>query len=86
MTRTFPMKRPSVLPRVHERQCDGAVTWPVEVWFGGSRTFTATLDFGGRPVVGVLLDPQCRFLDQNAADTVWPRQEPNPCARRNQGG
>ena len=24
------------------------VTWPVDVWFNGSRTFKATLDFGGR--------------------------------------
>src|SRR5438045_3709297 len=25
------------------------ITYPVDVWFAGSRTFVANLDFGGRP-------------------------------------
>ncbi len=33
------------------------VTWPVDVWFAGSRTFDAVLDFGGRAVRKVTLDP-----------------------------
>ena len=48
------------------------VTYPVDVWFGGSRSFVATLDFG-RPVQKVTLDPFGRFPDRNAADNVWPR-------------
>jgi hypothetical protein len=59
------------------------VTFPVDVWFGGSRTFAATLDFGGRAVERVVLDPNCRFPDRDAADNVWPRGAPNPCIRRN---
>ena len=27
-----------------------SLTWPVDVWFSGSRTFEATLDFGGRAI------------------------------------
>ena len=27
------------------------VTWPVDVWFAGSRTFVATLDFGKRKII-----------------------------------
>ena len=37
------------------------VTYPVDVWFNGSRTFRAELDFGGRAIERVLLDPGCRF-------------------------
>ncbi|HSG07196.1 MAG TPA: M1 family metallopeptidase, partial [Longimicrobiales bacterium] len=33
------------------------VTWPVDVWFGGARTFDAVLDFGGRTIQKVTLDP-----------------------------
>ena len=49
------------------------VTWPVDVWFNGSRTFAATLDFGGRPITAVTLDPSCRFPDRDPADNVWPK-------------
>lgn len=49
------------------------VTYPVDVWFNGSRTFRAELDFGGRPVERVLLDPGCRFPDRDPSDNVWPR-------------
>jgi hypothetical protein len=49
------------------------VTFPVDVWFAGNRTFTATLDFGGRAVEWVRLDPRCRFPDGDPADNVWPR-------------
>jgi hypothetical protein len=48
------------------------VTWPVDVWFSGSRTFDATLDFGGRAITAITLDPGCRFPDKEAADNVWP--------------
>jgi hypothetical protein len=48
------------------------VTYPVDVWFGGSRTFAATMDFG-RAVERVTLDPRCRFPDAVTDDNVWPR-------------
>ena len=49
------------------------VTWPVEVWFAGKRTFDAVLDFGRRPIEQVLFDPACRFPDRDPSDNVWPR-------------
>ena len=58
-------------------KADGAnavvVTWPVNVWFGGSKTFVATLDFGGRAIRKITLDPFGRFPDKDTADNVWPR-------------
>jgi hypothetical protein len=49
------------------------VTWPVDVWFNGSRTFQAVLDFGGRAIQSIQLDPGCRFPDRDPSDNVWPR-------------
>ena len=49
------------------------VTYPVDVWFGGRKTFTAALDFGGRKITKVVLDPHCRFPDRDPTDNVWPR-------------
>jgi hypothetical protein len=49
------------------------VTWPVDVWFAGKRTFVATLDFGRRRIERITLDPGARFPDRNPADNVWPR-------------
>jgi len=51
------------------------VTYPADVWFAGSRTFVANLDFGGRPITRITLDPNNRFPDRNAADNVWPRTQ-----------
>ena len=55
---------------------DGAavVTYPVDVWFNGARSFTAELDFGGRKVQRVILDPRGRFPDRDPSDNVWPRE------------
>ncbi len=50
------------------------VTYPVSVWFDGSRTFKAALDFGGRKITKVTLDPFGRFPDNDTADNVWPRE------------
>jgi len=65
------------------------VTYPVDVWFAGSRTFTADLTFGGRKIERVLLDPGCRFPDRETSDNVWPREAapvapapPVPCVSR----
>jgi hypothetical protein len=52
------------------------VTWPVDVWFGGSRTFKATLDFGGRKIARIVLDPGCRFPDRDPSDNAWPKATP----------
>ena len=50
------------------------VTWPADVWFGGSRTFQAQLRFGTRRIERIVLDPHCRFPDANVDDNTWPRQ------------
>lgn len=49
------------------------VTWPVDVWFGGSRTFEAVLDFGGRTIERVTFDPGGRFPDRDPSDNEWVR-------------
>jgi hypothetical protein len=49
------------------------VTYPVDVWFAGSRTFDAVLDFGGRRIERITLDPYGRFPDADPRDNVWPR-------------
>jgi aminopeptidase N len=49
------------------------VTWPVTVWFDGSRTFDAVMDFGDRKIKSITLDPHGRFPDKDKADNVWPR-------------
>jgi hypothetical protein len=52
------------------------VTWPVDVWFDGARTFEAVLDFGPRAIEKITLDPRCRFPDSEPDDNLWPRQAP----------
>ena len=49
------------------------VTYPVDVWFAGSRTYNATLDFPGRTVTRVTFDPNGRFPDRDPRDNTWPR-------------
>ncbi len=49
------------------------VTYPVDVWFAGSRTFEAELDFGGRAIERITLDPFGRFPDRDPSDNVWPK-------------
>ena len=49
------------------------VAYPVDVWFAGNRTFVANLDFGGRAITKITLDPNGRFPDHDASDNVWPR-------------
>ncbi len=49
------------------------VTYPVDVWFAGAKTFDAVLDFGSRPIERIRLDPSCRFPDRDPSDNVWPR-------------
>ena len=59
------------------------ITYPVDVWFGGSRTFTARFDLGGRAIERITLDPKCRFPDRNPSDNVWPRGQAPGCGRGN---
>ncbi len=50
------------------------VTWPASVWFNGSRTFKANLNFGSRKIKKITLDPAGRFPDKDVSDNVWPRK------------
>jgi hypothetical protein len=61
------------------------VTYPVDVWFRGSRTFSTVLDFGGRPITRVTLDPGARFPDRDPSDNTWPRR-PQPTAKSGGSG
>ena len=49
------------------------VTWPVDVWFSGNRTYNAVLDFGPRTIEKITLDPNCRFPDRDVTDNTWPK-------------
>jgi hypothetical protein len=49
------------------------VTFPVDVWFSGNRSYNAVLDFGPRKITKITLDPDRRFPDRDPADNVWPR-------------
>ncbi len=60
------------------------VTWPVAVWFNGSRTFQATVDLGARRLEKVTLDPHGRFPDSDVSDNTWPR-DPNATPARGRG-
>ncbi len=68
---------PEIRPMPNSTMIDATtaeVRWPVDVWFGGSRTFDAVLDFGGRAIQQITLDPHGRFPDTDSSDNVWPRQ------------
>jgi hypothetical protein len=71
----------SIKPMTNSRMTDtltAIVTYPVDVWFDGSRTFKATLDFGGRKIEKITMDPFGRFPDADASDNVWPREAAKP--------
>ncbi len=72
---------PAITPMANAKMVDDTtalVTWPAEVWFNGSRTFQATLDFGGRAITTITLDPACRFPDREPSDNVWPKEAGGP--------
>lgn len=74
----------AVKPPANARMIDpttAVVTWPVDVWFSGSRTFEATFDFG-RPAATITFDPDCRFPDRQPADNVWPKGSATPACGR----
>ena len=79
---------PALRPMRNATVVDGVsavVTYPVDVWFAGSRTFTAVLDFGGRAIERITLDPYCRFPDRDPGDNAWPREAAVP-AQAQTGG
>jgi hypothetical protein len=70
---------PAIHPMSNARMVDATtaiVTWPVDVWFAGRRTFEATLTFGSRKVERITFDPYGRFPDRDPSDNVWPRTAP----------
>jgi hypothetical protein len=72
----FAPQGPAIKPMPNSRMLDGLaaiVTYPVDVWFSARRTYVAELDFGGRRVAQVTLDPAGRSPDREPADNVWPR-------------
>ncbi len=73
----FAPKGAAIRPMKNAVMTDSAtavVTWPVDVWFTGSRTFNAVLDFGARPIEKITFDPYCRFPNRDVSDNSWPKQ------------
>jgi len=70
---------PAIRPMANAMMVDDStalVTWPADVWFAGSRTFEAKLQFGKRAIERIVLDPHCRFPDSDVDDNTWPRPAP----------
>ena len=77
----FAATGPAIKPMANAKMINDTsaeVTWPVDVWFAGSRTFQANLDFGGREITSITLDPRCRFPDRQPADNRWPKSAGAP--------
>jgi hypothetical protein len=75
----FAPRGPAITPMKNSVMVDSAtaeVTFPVDVWFGGSRTFDADLHFGRREITKITLDPHRRFPDSSPRDNVWPPPKP----------
>jgi hypothetical protein len=49
------------------------ITWPVDLWFSGSKTFETELTFGKRAIAKITLDPNGRFPDRDPSDNVWSK-------------
>jgi hypothetical protein len=84
---------PAIRPMANAKMVDSVtaiVTYPVDIWFAGSKTFRADLKFGGRKIAKILLDPGCRFPDHDPSDNVWPKaaapQPSGPANRQVCGG
>jgi hypothetical protein len=80
---TFDATGPAIKPMANAVMQDSVtaiVTWPVDVWFSGRRTFDAVLTFGKRRISQVMFDPGCRFPDRTPADNVWPRDSTSTTA------
>ena len=73
----FASSGPAITPMANAKMLDdhtAIVTWPVDVWFNGSRTYDAVLTFGARPIESITFDPYGRFPDKNAGDNAWKKQ------------
>jgi hypothetical protein len=73
----FAAKGPAIRPMRNAVMTDSVtavVTWPVDVWFGGNRSFAAALVFGGRKIERLTLDPARRFPDRTPGDNQWPAE------------
>ena len=49
---------PEIKPMPDAKMLDSntvEITWPVDVWWDGSRTFDAVLDFGSRKIMKITL-------------------------------
>ena len=85
----FAPQGPPIRPMDNATMVDSAtaiVTWPVDVWFAGSRTFQAALNFGTRKIDQIILDPHCRFPDRDPTDNMWPRDTAFAAAQAAAGG
>lgn len=67
------MPSPVVLKVTFKDKTDQTFTFPVDVWFNGSKTYKAVLDLKGKAFDKIQLDPGGRFPDHNVADNAWPR-------------
>jgi hypothetical protein len=86
----FAPKGPAIRAMSNAKMVDSVtaiVTYPVDVWFAGSKTFRADLNFGGRKIEKILFDPGCRFPDHDPSDNMWPKSATAaPAAGRGRGG
>ncbi|MEP6765683.1 MAG: M1 family peptidase, partial [Gemmatimonadaceae bacterium] len=72
----FAAKGAPITPMANATRVDSVtydVQWPVNVWFAGSKTFNANLNFGARRIERVTFDPHGRFPDRNPCDNTWPK-------------
>jgi hypothetical protein len=67
------MPAPVVLKVTFKDKTEQTFTFPVDVWFSGSKTYKAVLDLKGKAFDKILLDPGARFPDRNVANNSWPR-------------
>jgi hypothetical protein len=70
---TGEMPAPVVLKVDFADNTSETYTFPVEVWFPGSRTFDAVIDTGAKIVTKVTYDPNQRFPDRDATDNTWTK-------------
>jgi hypothetical protein len=85
----FALRGPRIQPMPNAQLVDDStaiVTWPVDVWFSGSRTFEAVLRFGARTIERIVFDPRCRFPDRDPVDNTWPRPPAPPAGGAGQPG
>ena len=85
----FASKGQAIRPMANSRMIDSVtalVSYPVDVWFGGSKSFRAELNFGGRKIEKITLDPFGRFPDRDASDNAWPRDVTAGPAAGGRGG